>query len=77
MEWSDELEDIHTHVERRLAEIVGQNIAGRLHTGRSRNDQVALDERLFAGARGPRGRSLALRALQQALVDQAGAMRAR
>jgi argininosuccinate lyase len=40
------LEDVHTHVERRLGEIVGR-AAGYLHAGRSRNDQVALDERLF------------------------------
>lgn len=40
------LEDVHTHVERRLAQIVGRD-AGWLHAGRSRNDQVALDERLF------------------------------
>jgi argininosuccinate lyase len=40
------LEDVHTHVERRLGEIVGRD-AGWLHAGRSRNDQVALDERLF------------------------------
>ncbi len=40
------LEDVHTHVERRLGEIVGRD-AGYLHAGRSRNDQVALDERLF------------------------------
>ena len=40
------LEDVHTHVERRLGEIVGKD-AGWLHAGRSRNDQVALDERLF------------------------------
>ena len=40
------LEDVHTHVERRLGELVGGD-AGYLHAGRSRNDQVALDERLF------------------------------
>ncbi len=41
-----ELEDIHTHVETRLVELVGE--AGkRLHTARSRNDQVALDTHLF------------------------------
>lgn len=40
------LEDVHTHVERRLGELVGTD-AGYLHAGRSRNDQVALDERLF------------------------------
>jgi argininosuccinate lyase len=39
-------EDIHTAVERRLAELVGP-VAGKLHTGRSRNDQVATDLRLF------------------------------
>ncbi len=41
------LEDIHMNIESRLGEIVGPEIAGRLHTGRSRNDQVALDLRLF------------------------------
>jgi len=40
------LEDIHMHVEARLAEIVGL-VAGRLHTARSRNDQVATDFRLW------------------------------
>ncbi len=39
-------EDIHTAVERRLSEIIGP-IAGKLHTGRSRNDQVATDFRLW------------------------------
>ena len=39
-------EDIHTAVERRLAEIIGP-VAGRLHTGRSRNDQVATDLRFW------------------------------
>ena len=42
-----ELEDIHMHIETRLAEIVGADVAGRLHTARSRNDQVALDTRMF------------------------------
>ncbi|KAI9770737.1 MAG: argininosuccinate lyase [Geoglossum simile] len=40
-------EDIHTANERRLAEIIGKEIAGKLHTGRSRNDQVATDLRLW------------------------------
>ena len=40
------LEDIHMHVESRLAEIIGP-VAGRLHTARSRNDQVATDFRLW------------------------------
>ncbi len=41
-----ELEDIHTHVENRLKEIIGP-IAGKLHTARSRNDQIALDTHLY------------------------------
>lgn len=40
-------EDIHTANERRLGEIIGRGIAGKLHTGRSRNDQVATDMRLW------------------------------
>src|SRR3569623_2423011 len=40
------LEDIHMHVEHRLAELLGPS-AGRLHTARSRNDQVATDFRLW------------------------------
>jgi argininosuccinate lyase len=45
--WSLEDEDVHTAVERRLKERVG-DVAFKLHTGRSRNDQVALDLHLFA-----------------------------
>jgi argininosuccinate lyase len=41
-----ELEDIHMNIERRLAELIGP-AGGKLHTGRSRNDQIALDERLY------------------------------
>src|SRR5919201_4978191 len=41
-----ELEDIHMNVEARLAELIGP-AAGRLHTARSRNDQVATDFRLY------------------------------
>ncbi len=41
-----ELEDIHMNVERRLIEVAGP-VGGKLHTGRSRNDQIALDERLY------------------------------
>ncbi|KAI7256556.1 putative argininosuccinate, partial [Hortaea werneckii] len=40
-------EDIHTANERRLGEVIGKDIAGKLHTGRSRNDQVATDMRLW------------------------------
>jgi len=41
-----ELEDIHINIERRLQELIGP-AGGKLHTGRSRNDQIALDERLY------------------------------
>ncbi|OTA55250.1 argininosuccinate lyase [Hypoxylon sp. EC38] len=40
-------EDIHTANERRLGEIIGKEIAGKLHTGRSRNEQVACDMRMW------------------------------
>jgi argininosuccinate lyase len=44
--WRAELEDVHTNVEVRLTELAGP-VAGKLHTGRSRNDQIALDEHLY------------------------------
>lgn len=44
--FSDQLEDIHMHIEHHLTEKIGP-VALKLHTGRSRNDQVALDTRLF------------------------------
>ena len=44
--WSEELEDIHMNIESRLFEKIGDT-AGKLHTARSRNDQVALDVRMF------------------------------
>lgn len=40
-------EDIHTANERRLSEVIGKEIGGKLHTGRSRNEQVATDMRLW------------------------------
>ncbi len=43
---TDDLEDIHMAIEKRLTQIVGP-VGGKIHTGRSRNDQIALDERLF------------------------------
>ena len=46
-EFKPELEDIHMAIEARLMEKVGE-VGGKLHTARSRNDQVALDMRLFA-----------------------------
>ena len=44
--WRDDLEDVHTNVEVRLTEMLGP-LGAKVHTARSRNDQVALDERLF------------------------------
>jgi argininosuccinate lyase len=63
------LEDVHTHVERRLGELTGKD-AGYLHAGRSRNDQVALDERLFIVGACDRT-DAALGRLQRALLGQA------
>ena len=64
-------EDIHTAIERRLMELIG-DAAGKLHTGRSRNDQVATDFRLWMLKAIPT-LSAALKDLQSAFVDQAGA----
>ncbi len=47
--WRTELEDVHMNVETRLRELIGP-VAGKLHTARSRNDQVALDFRLWVKA---------------------------
>ncbi|MEQ8394027.1 argininosuccinate lyase [Thalassobaculum sp.] len=67
--FSRALEDIHMNVESRLRELINEP-AGRLHTGRSRNDQVALDMKLWA-----RGAiddlEVELKALQAALIGQA------
>ncbi len=46
LQWDESLEDIHTHVEARLHQLLG-DLAGKLHTARSRNDQVATDLRLW------------------------------
>ena len=64
-------EDIHTAVERRLTELIG-DAAGKLHTGRSRNDQVATDFRLWMLGAIP-ALDAALKDLQFALVEQAEA----
>ena len=58
-------EDVHTAVERRLGELLGP-LAGKLHTGRSRNDQVATDVRLYLLGQ--------LDALEVALCDTQGAI---
>ena len=65
------LEDIHMNVEARLKEIVGEP-AGRLHTGRSRNDQVATDCKLWVRKTIDQT-DAALAALMRALVAQADA----
>ncbi len=64
-----DLEDIHMNVEARLRTLIGE-AAGRLHTGRSRNDQVATDFRLWVRDRCDDGIA-AIRTLQGALLDQA------
>jgi len=68
-DWKLDLEDVHLNIEARLTERVG--IAGkRLHTGRSRNDQVATDVRLWLRGEIDEIHGL-LTALQRVLVDQA------
>ena len=62
-------EDVHSAVERRLIELVG-TVGEKLHTGRSRNDQVAVDVRLYLRA-AVEGRRADLALLIGALVDQA------
>ena len=62
-------EDVHSAVERRLIELVGP-VGGKLHTGRSRNDQVALDLILYM-RRGAAGHARALAALARVLVEAA------
>jgi argininosuccinate lyase len=64
-----DLEDIHMHVENRLAELIGP-VAGRLHTARSRNDQVATDFKLWVRD-AIDGIEAGLAGFQQALVARA------
>ncbi len=67
--WSEALEDIHMNIEARLTERIGE--AGkRLHTGRSRNDQVALDVRLWVRD-AIDGLDAQIAAVMRALVDRA------
>lgn len=63
--WRDDLEDVHTHVESRLREKLG-DLAGALHAGRSRNDQIAADLRLYVKD--------TIRATLQALLDLQSAL---
>ena len=65
--WSKKLEDVHMNIEARLSEAIGE--AGKkLHTGRSRNDQVATDIRLYLREASDQTINL-LTALQASLVD--------
>ena len=68
-QFSTELEDIHMNVEARLKELIGEP-AGRLHTARSRNDQVALDFRMWVRAQCGAA-EFGIAALQKALLGQA------
>ncbi|MBW7921544.1 MAG: argininosuccinate lyase [Rubellimicrobium sp.] len=69
--FSTALEDIHMNVEARLTELIGAP-AGRLHTARSRNDQVAVDFRLWVRGAADAAQD-AIRGLQRAILAQAEA----
>ncbi len=68
-EWKLELEDVHLNIEARLTALVG-DAGKRLHTGRSRNDQVATDVRLWLRGEIDRLQPL-LQSMQRALLDLA------
>jgi argininosuccinate lyase len=68
--WRDDLEDVHTHVEARLREKLG-SLADTLHAGRSRNDQIATDLRLYVKEQSFAALRLILD-LQEALLKLAG-----
>ncbi len=70
-DFRDDDEDIHMAVERRLTEVIGP-LGGKLHTGRSRNDQVATDLALFVRNRSARATEL-VAALMARLLDLAQA----
>ena len=67
--WSLDLEDVHLNIEHRLTDLVG-DAGKRLHTGRSRNDQVATDVRLYLRAAIDHLQTL-IKNLQRALLDLA------
>ncbi len=71
LELTESLEDIHMNVEHRLTQIVGP-VGGKLHTARSRNDQVALDLRLYLADEVPEILDL-LRGLGEVLLERAEA----
>lgn len=69
-EFRTSLEDIHMNIEAELTKRIGA-VGGKLHTARSRNDQVATDTRLYCRTQID-GINAAISALQKVLVDQAG-----
>lgn len=72
--WKEELEDLHMNIEARLFELIGE-AAGRLHTARSRNDQIAVDMHMYA--KEVIGETLHhMGGLQHALLDVADAHKA-
>jgi len=68
-DFSPELEDIHMHIEHRLMEKIGP-VGGKVHTARSRNDQVALDTHLYVRRQVDKVLDL-ITALQRELIQQA------
>ncbi len=66
-EWKESLEDVHMNIEMRLIELVGET-GKKLHTGRSRNDQVATDMRLYCRLRADALKA-AVATLQSAIAD--------
>ena len=68
-EWSSDLEDVHTNIERALTALIG-DAGKRLHTARSRNDQVATDVRMYLRAAIDEIAGL-IKAAQRALLDLA------
>ena len=71
IEFTDADEDIHMGIERRLMDIIGEQTGGKLHTGRSRNDQVATSFRMFVRDELDEVVQL-IRELQRALHSKAG-----
>ena len=69
-EFSEDDEDIHMAIERRLIELTGA-VGGRLHTARSRNDQVVTDLAMYVREHADAGDASALLALMDALVERA------
>ncbi len=69
--WSEQHEDVHFNIERRLTELVGEP-GKRLHTARSRNDQVATDVRLYLRAAIDQA-AATIKSVQRALLDLADA----